>query len=572
MRITEVDNPRKLIFEILNSLEKYSQFDSRSRGYIRISQISAQHALGLYRQTLIGTTARIEAEPPSATMVTSAMVSWRAEPARIGHKVRQTHIGTVRRELRDAVTAWFSAGKPFPSSGGVYSTVPNKSFERVEGLMDHEELRDAVRNLGLQDELILFFEKYMPLRYEVSQHLLQLVKSGTDPLALSRHNETAGTGLHIRGRRLKRADLASVIDELDFLLDYAYVMAASFAATQIAPLRPGNVWFIEAYDQRVRGALASRSDMEVLDSNWDGERLTINAVSQTRQAGADGTGTLSNSHTERQTMGTSVTEKVLRDYKDAKVEYPFTNRAMLAYMWSLDAKPFKGKQYVIGQDFGLSEPVKSPADALFSRAFMRIGAKVVPLMLSGSGWTQGVYAVFQNYYARRAGPDDRMLALGDDMNLITASATDDMFMPYRKVKSTIPETNTKKILGMFTKMSTDEDPSGEKPCIIGVVPRVIKTVSSAGKKGSAWADALSDLPMQGELELEVPKVTQDEITEDMEILKPYIFWSGKRRDLLPFLQSKWGMMDRKTWQILMRHNEDLQHRIGVDETELMLSE
>lgn len=552
------------------SLERFGKYDFRSDGFVRIERWSANRALEAYRSTLRSLPARLEGEPPSATMVSDATVTWSAEPADIGMKVRQRHVGRVHPEVRPLVANWVKAGKPFPSSGGFYYTIPNKSYNRVVELAKYPELRDAVLNLGLEDQWLLFWEKYLPMRQSVSEHLLSLVKTGVDPEALSRHNEEAGTGLQIRGRRLKRANLHEVAGDLDFLLPYQYAMATAFAATQIAPLAPGQVWMVECYDARIKGAIASRADTDVMAVNFDGEFLTVEAITQTRQAGSDASGALSNSYTERKLMGSSVTEQILRAYRKPRIEYPFTNRDALIYAWTLDAKPFPGKPYLIGQDFGLKEPISAGADNLFSRGFIRVGGKVMPMMLSGSSWTQAVYAVFHNYFIDKTAPGDILMALGDDMNLITASSKEDIFAPYTKVKSTDPQQNVKKVLGMFSAFSPKEDPAGMEPALVGIVPRVLKSVSSASKRGSDWAETLSNLPSAGKLELHHSDAVAESVRKDMPLLLPYMQWSGKRADLYPTLSTKWGRIPAETWDALIRHNEDIEHRMTVDDREAQI--
>jgi hypothetical protein len=553
--------PSRRIQEIIDSLEAHGRYDSRSLGYIAVERWSTSRYLQAYKDTLNTMRGQVEGEPPSLTMVSEAQVSWRAEPADVGMRIHQRHIGTIRPELRQFVTNWANSGSPYPSGGGLYFTRPNKSYSRILELSKYPELRDIILNLNMVELLIQFMDIYLPLRYRVSRQILESMKNGTDPEALSRHNEEAGTGLQIRGRRLKRSDLIDHATDLDFLLPYAYMMGCVFAATQIAKLDHDSVWMIRPYDARIRGAIASRSDTDIHSTRWDGERLTIEATSQTRQAGSDGTGALSNSFTERRLMGMSVTEATLREYRHPRVEYPFLAKQTLLKAWSLDATPFPGKQYLVGEDLGLMEPIKSPADALFSRAGLHIAGHVLSEMLSGSGWTQAIYAVMHNHFIEKAAPDDILLALGDDMNLITATSTADIFAPYIKVKSTNEVENTKKVLGLFQVFSKRADPQGDEQALIGIVPRVIKTVSSASKRASYWGERLSNLPEQGELDLRHSEIAEETIKRDLPILKPYIQWKGKRKDLRPFLDKQWLNILPDAWDALNRHAEEWEHRI-----------
>jgi hypothetical protein len=264
-------------------------------------------------------------------------------------------------------------------------------------------------------------------------------------------------------------------------------------------------------------------------------------------------------------MGSSVTESVLREFKNPGVDYPFTNKKLLIEAWALDAKPFPGKRYLIGQDFGLTDPVKSPADALFSRGFIKLGDRVMPLMLSGSGWTQAVYSVFHNHFMAKAAPGDQLLALGDDMNLLTSSSTEELFKPYIKVKSTDAALNNKKVLGLFTSFSVQPDPFGDQDALVGIVPRVIKTVSSASKRGSDWGENLSNLAPTGQLELSHSEATEISIKADLPVLRPYIQWKGKRKDLKPFLDNQWMYIDPIKWAAMIRHSDDWEYRIKPQE-------
>jgi hypothetical protein len=265
-------------------------------------------------------------------------------------------------------------------------------------------------------------------------------------------------------------------------------------------------------------------------------------------------------------MRASVTEEVQKKGRRQNVNYPFTNRDLRLQIWSTDAKQFPGKQYVIGQDLGLSEPIKSPADALFSRGFMRIGTKVLPLMLSGSGWTQAVYSVFHNYYADKIRPTDQILALGDDINLLTDVTTDEVFTPYKKVKSTNAEQNTKKILGMYSAFSIKPDPMGDEMATIGVVPRVIKTISSASKRSTDWSESLSDLPDSGELMLKHSDRVEQTMAAELGMIKNYLLWQGERKELRAKLQSLWGSVQTSIWKALLRHDPDLVYKVGEAES------
>jgi hypothetical protein len=556
-------NIPKAIDQVVGQLERYGKFDFRGMGYVRIERWSVNRALEKYKATLLSMKGRLEAEPPSATMIQSARIEWSVEDAPIGKTVRQRHIGRVNPEVIPMIQDWKNAGKPYASSGGLYWTTPNKSYLKIAELSKFPELRDAIRNLGLEAELVRFFEAYSPLRYQVSRNLLDLVISGRDRDALSRHNEMAGTGIVLRNRRLNRSDIPQFAREMEFLLDYQLAMQVAFAATQIADLEPDQVWVINVYDPRVKGAIAARSDMEVMSADFNGEELIIEGVAQTRQAGSDGTGVLANAATEKRIMGSSVSEKAIRAVKAANVEYPFSSRETLIEVWDTDAKPFPNKNYVIGQDLGLTEPVKAGADNLFSRAFTLFsGLKMLSNMISGSGHTGPVYTPFHNFFAGKLQPGEKICAQGDDINAIVRMSTPEIFDPYRKIKSTDPERNVKKILGKYTVMSLKEDPLGEEEAIASTVPRVLKTESSATKRSSKWGDLLSDLEPRGQLELIQPEETVEAIKRDLPVILPYLHWKGKRRDMRPMLEGHFRSIPPEVYAALQRHLEEWEHRLG----------
>jgi hypothetical protein len=271
-------------------------------------------------------------------------------------------------------------------------------------------------------------------------------------------------------------------------------------------------------------------------------------------------------------MGSSVSEQVLREFRTRKVLYPFSDKHALIDAWSLDAKPFPNQRYVIGQDFGLLSPIKSPADALFSRAFIKLGSKVMPEMLSGKSWTAASYGVIHNTFAAKFAPDDEMLSLGDDMNLMTSQTDSSVFAPYEKVKSTDPVKNHKKILGLFTAFSDRPDPEGAATAIIGVVPRIIKTISSASKRGTYWGESISNLPLTGKKELTLSEETEVTVSEDLEAIKPYMQWIGPRRELKQMLMSLWGRIPAPIWRKLIGQNEELVHRLSPDTDEADLDD
>jgi hypothetical protein len=573
MRLREgLEKPRQYMKDIVYSLERYGKFHE-PKAAVRVERWTLTSALDRYQSTLKNMRATIEGEPPSATMVKNVTVDWALEKAEFGFNVRQTHRGEVHPEVKPLIQDWMSVGAPYPSSGGYYYTMPNKSYEKVVALAKYPDLRDSVINLGLEDQWLDLWERWLLLRTEVSRNLLQLMVSGRDPEALSRGNPKAGTGLQIRGMRAKREDLVNFGSDLEPLIDYAFAMSAAFAATQIAKLPPGYVFVIHSYHHQVKGAIAARSDFDIKDVSFDGDFLTMAGVAQTRQAGTDGSGVFANAATEKQILGgQSCTEKFLREVKHHRVEYPFTNKELLIRTWAADAKPFKGMPYVVGEDVGLTEPVSSPADALFSRTFVLVGGKMINEMMSGKPYTQVVYVIFQNYFADKLEPSEMACCLGDDINTLFIADSRPIeerirntFHPYEKVKTTDPVKNQKKILGLITAMSQKYDPHGHEEALMCVGPRNLRSVSSATKRGGHWQERLSDLPSQGQMVLEQPPETLETVKRDLEIIMPYLHWKGPRAELHKHLNALWSRVPTKAWTKLLEWNPDLQYRVNPDE-------
>jgi hypothetical protein len=520
---------------------------------IRVERVKTAHALSRYKETLERVRLTIEGEPPSSTMMTEAKVDWHVKPVEIGVEVYQRHIGRVRPEMHELTRHWMDCGAPFPSGGGLYGTIPNKSYEKIVKLAQFPELRDAVINLGIQDNYANLLGAFAEMRFSVSRQMLDMVPR--DPEIFSRGNETAGTGVVVAGLRLTRAELAANASRLEFLLHFAYWRTIIFAATQIAELPGDQVWMIVITDNRIRGALAGRSDFDVLSQSYDGEFLTLEGKAQTRQAAGDGTGVLANAASEKRHFGISVTNRFIQEYKEVNLEYPFTDREFLWDIWATPVKPNE-TGYVIGEDFGLVEPVKAGADNLLSRAFTAFpSGKVLPEMTSGSAYTTAQYLAFQNHFARKT--SGRMLSLGDDMNLKTRlPETEEVFWPYIKVKSTKPETNDKKILGWWVR--TDE-----QEATFAVIPRVIKTLSSASKRGSYWGETLSNLGPKGMITMVVPEATQVEIGEQMETIKKFLFWRGPESELLTYITGLWERVSEQDLNALSDVKDDLKYRLGI---------
>lgn len=541
---------RRQIEEVVSSLESYGMFTFRDT-LIRVERVRVNRALELYRRTLESVASRTELEPLASTWCEKAQVSWTSHPADIGYKVRQRHIARIRPQTAHAVEAWAKAGFPFAGGGGVYNTVPNKSYERVVALAKHPELRDAVLHYGDLEGWYTFWDTYLNLRHQASVYLLDALKN-RDPEALSRGNESAGLGLKIRGHLPTRGETHQYRRDLDFLINYQWDRCIAFAASQIAKLDAEDVYLIQVEDPTIRGSIASRSDVDVKDVSWDGSQLIIDAEAGTRQVGGDGTGILSNSKSEKKYFGASVTEQVLRTLALPNVSYPNTNREMLLEAWATGVNP-KTPPYIIGEDIGLTGLLKAGADNLFSRAFLQIGRRVLPEMLSGSSYTQAVYWYFHKQFSQRV--RGRLMCMGDDVNLITTEDTEEVFQPYTKVKSTKPETNDKKVLGWWVRTAPGRT-------TFAVVPRIVKSLSSAAKRSGEWEKLLSGQGPTGSLELALPERINNEMQLGLQDIMPYMFWSGEPREFLPMLHELWSGNDSSFWEKLAKLKDDVEHRFG----------
>lgn len=521
--------------------------------FVTVRKEKTSRLLQRYKDTLMQMKPRFEGEPVSGLFAAEAEVVWRAEKAPIGFTVVQEHRGVIRKEMRKAVDEWVKAHKPFPTSGGFYCTVPNKSFDRIVSISKQPEIREFISQLGMEEEWLDFWDIWLEERAQTSRQMLELLKSGQDKEVFSRQNELAGTGLRLRGQTIKREDLANHANSLDFLVPYAREMGRIFAAIQLAQIDPDESVLIDVNDSRVRGAMASRSDAEVLSVNWNGEVLQLEVRTKSRQVGSDATGVLSNSASERKYQGQSVTEKVLRQFKSDKVIYPFEGFDNLIKLWALPSKPNESG-YVIGEDLGMEIP-KIGADNLFCKGFAALGGRYMPLMFSGSVWTQAVYAPFHKSFARKTKPGESLVCLGDDINYITNQPLNEavkIFDIYKKIKSTNPDTNTKKVLGYYT--------SHEGKFRFGIVPRVIKTISSASKRGGYWEERLSDLAPDGRLQLQISPEVEESIRLALPIVKDLTYLEGKPEDALRLLQDHWGTVSKDTLATLALFQEAVEER------------
>jgi hypothetical protein len=500
----------------------------------------ADYAFNRYKELLArkATKVTIEGEPLSAVFTTRGTVKWTTIQEEIGVKVRQQHVGVIRDELKPVVQTWMDQGHPFASGGGIHGSVPTKSLSRVEHLQQFPEYRNIIQRWGVEELALEWADLVIPARIELSKQLLD--RMHTDPDALARGNENAGMGIIVQGRRLKRGDTIGMNPKLfEFLIPHMRNMAIAFLVKQLAPIEPDEVIIAIVGDTNIRGAMAYRSDFDAKDIKFDGDRLMIDGIAGTRQVGTDASGALANARTERQILGKSFAQVMLEQFAPLNVKYPFDDHGRyLIDAWQLPPQAPDGQSIVIGEDLGLdieAGRLKAGADNLFISGYTQLASGIIaPDMLSGTWWTDKIYWIFHKAVSMRAGPAlETSLNLGDDMNLKTLAENADTVIevlePYVKIKSTRPATGDTKILGWWTRFLKDGK------VIHSIVPRVIKTISSASKLGSYWSEKLSDLGTGGQMDLEISEEANLAVTEDMQYILPLYFFEGTRQEYAAYL-------------------------------------
>lgn len=532
-----VQHKLQMMIEIL---EKDRSFSERESGFFDIDEVSTQYALGQYKKTLEEIRPRTVIEPPSALWIDGKYpvdLTWETTVADIGFRVKTVAKGRIRNEFIEYAKEYVKLGAPYFSTGAVYCTVPNKSYARIETLSNNEQFLFPVLNLGFKEEWIRFWGTAIETRRAHTEEMLALKKSMPDIFSLG--NPTAGTGAIIRGLKRSREMLDPLeAGELKFLMLHQEGSALCFAATAAVRARPGKKWLIRYLNPSITLAMASRSDPEVDSVSIEEDLLTSVVVSQTRQVGGDGSGALSNSDGEKKAFGRSCLETIWREAlinADAVEQRPpFLGMTGLFEMW---ATPTEGKDFiVIGEDFGMAEPIKAGADQLFSGAFIKLGARVMPHMLSGTWYTSLAYVPFHLYFGQKIKKlGGTMVCLGDDMNIrIKAEYREEVnkiLTPYIKIKSTKPK--DKKILGFWAHEF------GVNDMLVGQTPRIQKSVSSASAIESEWKKVIPEPGPNGSVQIKTPEAIERAVIEGLPVVKGLTYFRGDPTSLVSTMDAKW---------------------------------
>lgn len=532
---------RNKLLSVISNLEKFRQWRERDYGLFHITEESATNVLESYKKTILGVKERYTIEPVSALWIQTGKskvhLEWQSYSEKIGKKVKTLVSGQVRPTFRPLVSKWENAGYPYPSTGSVFCSIPNKSFERIETLAKYPDFLMPILNYKMEELWIDFWTDAIQIRFDATTQMLEMKK--TDPEIFSKANKAAGTGTILRGIRTNR-EMLDRLDpkELEFLKFHQAGSAIMFAATQIVRPAPGKVWVINYLDPRIVGAVAARSDADPDEIRFDGETLTMTILAKTRQVGTDASGVLANAISEKKVFGRSVSEEIWRraieKYGASEQKPPFFGLNNLFRLWST---PTTGNEMVIiGEDFGLDEPIKAGADNLFSSTFIRMGNKVLPHLLSGTWYTTLTYVPIQINRGRKIRElGGEMFSLGDDMTTVVEakakSAAEAVFYPYLKVKST--KGNNSKILGFWTYRLGNR-------YLIAQVPRVLKTMSSASQFATEWTNALpKDVGSNGNLEIEIPPSIELAVKTSLPAVRHLVYFEGTREQLPQKMSQAW---------------------------------
>lgn len=536
------------IMNAIGQLEKYGSYTERIYSAYRTERVSTEHALRKYLETIQGKAeyAKRSIEPLTAlwcdTKKGPAVIKWRSEKQTIGEKIIVEAMSPMRDEVLDIITAWAAAGYKYGSTGGIFYTVPNKSYMKIKTLHDHEEFLNPVINMEMQQEWIEFFSKMIALRLHYSISMLELKEQ--DPEIFSRDNKEAGCGVLVKGRRVMRSDLDDIpSEELTWLLDIMAGSAIQFAATQCVDPGSRKVWLTKCLDPRVKGALGARSDGDIEEARLTGDILYTTATFECRQIFANGGGALANAKSEMKHFGKSVMqmnwENAITDLNDYLFP-PFKGLSKLVEYWC-SATPSTGRGSeltLICNDFGLVDPIKAGADNLFSKCFVEIEGRVMPELTSGAWWTSSAYIPFHRKFCKRfvrAGIIVDMLTLGDDMNarvrFTDLEKGQNCFSPYKKFKGT--DGPDSKILGYMTHRDGDT-------YTVMNTPRIQKSTASAKQMASLWANVLPDtVDATGSMEITIPPEIDEAVVKAIPAVKELIFFKASKSQIVHEIQYAW---------------------------------
>lgn len=539
---------KQAIKRVMYNLSRFKKHSERDFGMFKVSTIKVSRVMEIYKSTLLNVRRRYTIEPPSSGFNQGeTRYTWnsRTHKSGIGDVVYGTLEGTIRPEFRGLTEAFVASGTSFVSSGGVFCSIPNKSFDRVRGLLENPEFLFPVIRLGMEDLWLDFWSESIPIRYNKTRQMLKL--KSQYPNIFSEHNENAGTGASIRGIRAQRYHL----DNFDSLTLEPFIRhqagsAILHAATQLIEPPAGSVWLIKYMNPNVLFSVASRSDVDILDMRFDPKSGTLYQTfeANTRQAGTDVSGLLANAATEAKYFGKSASQEIwehaLNRYSAVEQRPPWADLQNVIDLWTAPTLDTPGPLVLIGQDLGLDEPIKAGADNLFCGAFIQAGKKTMPHLLSGTWYTSIGYVPFHIHFGRKIRKyGATMSALGDDMNILCPREVYDKVVdclePYKKIKGT--KGKFSKILGFWT------DRSLPNRWLISQTPRLVKSVSSAMQVASQWAEIIpKDNGPSGQLSVETPLAIERDIQRQMPVLVSLTSFEGTPGRLQNSIKSAWRGM------------------------------
>lgn len=530
--------------KIITNLETRRVHYEREYGLYRIEEVSSSFALTEYERTLREKEAygARNIEPLSSlwcdTEHEPAFIEWTSTKQNIGETIQVKATCAIRPELSHVAEAWKRTGFKLGGSGGVFLNVPNKSFNKIKILAEHPEYLEVMSNLNALDLWKAWWPMAISMRSSYSRSMLEL--KAFHPDIFSEGNKEAGCGILMHGRKIKRKDLDEMSpSELEWLLDIQAGSALMFAAAVYVKCTPGKKWLVTCQEPKVTGAIGARSDCDIIEASYSGGILTTISDVTCRQIVTDGGGVLSNGFTEKKYFGKSVAAMIW-DATIAGVpglHSPGSDFSLLIDYWNTPTPVTgkKGELVLITNDFGISDPIKSGADQLYSKVFLRIGNKVVCELTSGKWATAIQYLVYQKAFMRNSrGLIHDAIGIGDDFNCRTMfetyDATINTMQPYTKLKGT--QGAVSKMLGYITNRMGDTNE-------IFSNPRVQKTEASASQISGFWAELPERLPPRGSIEMRIPPEIEIAVRNAIPIVKELMHFKGDRKQLPLVMRSKW---------------------------------
>jgi len=529
------DSIRKEIERVVYALDK--------RGIARLTtvklhRVKRDKCMSLYYQTLVNVKGECIGEPISKQSTEMGSCTYKPEKyftsdgKPLGYEIVQTQTARIRDEMMRNVEKHCQVDWKFFTSGGVYYTIPNKSYDKILQLQRNPEYLAWLDHFNGHKRFLDIISFAIAEKLNSGLYLIERYTKGERPI-FSYSRPEASLGIKVFGSFINRERLDQLRvpeSKLKGMLQYSHDMAVAFAASQMVDVDTETAVMIDVLYPSAKLVVASRSDFDAESISLVGDLLTVEGKTKTRQAGTTGESWYSVAALMEKYRGISPNNSIRNKFTEGTSIYTPQNRENLFEFFSLPPYTVRSKGLVfIGEDIGMVEPIKAPADGLFSNSFVKIGRRVLPEMLSGIQLTDLIYLVMWLLLRdriRELGVHARYQAQGDDFSIETEAKNVERVVreglqPYDKLKS--QEGNTTKIAGFLNIFEGDVNSDEDVKITSMETTRVFTSRTTAGSVKAKTDDGLdlTNLPDSGSFTTSIPPEQVKELREQIKIVHKY---------------------------------------------------